>query len=77
METQFAEVLGDAERTNSKLKTFWIGCGKDDALFERSKQLDDLLTAKHIKHTFRPSEGAHTYTVWRLYLGEFVPLLFQ
>jgi enterochelin esterase family protein len=77
METEFAEVLGDAEGTNSKLKTFWFACGKDDSLFERSKQLDDLLTAKKIKHTFRPSEGAHTYTVWRQYLGEFAPLLFQ
>ncbi len=33
--------------------------------------------AHQIKHTFRPSEGAHVFKVWRLYLSEFAPLLFR
>ncbi len=73
-ESTHAKQLDDA---NAKLKTFWIGCGKDDGVFPRSKQLSELLTARHVKHTLRVSEGAHTYTVWRLYLGEFAPLLFR
>jgi enterochelin esterase-like enzyme len=36
-----------------------------------------LWTARQIKHTFRPSEGAHVFKVWRLYLSEFAPLLFR
>ena len=61
----------------SKLKLIWIGCGKDDSLFNRSKESSEALHKRGIKHTFRPSEGAHTYTVWRQYLGEFAPLLFR
>ncbi len=76
-ETRYAQVLGDANGTNAKLKTFWIGCGKQDAVYERSKKLSETLNAHRILHTFRSTEGAHTYTVWRQYLGEFAPLLFQ
>ncbi|MBI4875992.1 MAG: esterase, partial [Acidobacteria bacterium] len=42
-----------------------------------SQKLSDLLTARGIRHTVRATAGAHTYTVWRQYLGEFVPLLFR
>ncbi len=76
-ETRFAGLLSDAKATNSKLKSLWIGCGRQDSLFPRSQKLSATLDAHHINHTFRPSEGAHTYTVWRLYLGEFAPLLFR
>jgi enterochelin esterase family protein len=76
-ETRYASVLGDSKGTNAKLKTFWIGCGREDTVFERSKKLSETLDAHKIKHTFRATGGAHTYTVWRQYLGEFAPLLFQ
>ncbi|MBL0155876.1 MAG: esterase [Bryobacterales bacterium] len=76
-ETRFAAVLADEKATNAKLKLLWIACGRQDFIWERSKKLDELLTARHIQHTFRATEGAHTYTVWRQYLGEFAPLLFQ
>jgi enterochelin esterase-like enzyme len=36
-----------------------------------------MLKAHEIKHTFRATQGAHTYTVWRQYLGELAPLLFR
>jgi enterochelin esterase family protein len=76
-ETYFKDTLADAKGVNGKLKTFWIACGKDDFLFDRAAKLDSLLTEKQIRHTFRATEGAHTYTVWRKYLGEFAPLLFR
>ena len=59
------------------LKVVWFGCGKDDSLLQRSKDLDALLTKHSVPHTFRETPGAHTYTVWRQYLGEFAPLLFH
>jgi enterochelin esterase-like enzyme len=59
------------------LKAFWIGCGKQDPVFPRAQKLSELLNAKQIKHTFRASEGPHTYTEWRKYLAEFAPLLFR
>lgn len=58
-------------------QTVWVACGKDDSLFERNQKLAELLNSHQVKTTFRPSEGAHTYTVWRMYLGEFAPLLFH
>ena len=74
-ETRFAKVLNDPAETNKKLKLLWIGCGKQDAVFERATKLTATLKSHGINHIFRSSEGAHTYTVWRAYLAEFAPLL--
>jgi enterochelin esterase family protein len=62
---------------NEKLDLLWIGCGKDDFLFEANNNLDKLLTEKKVQHVYRVSEGGHTWPVWRLYLSELTPLLFQ
>lgn len=59
------------------LKTFWIACGKDDFLFERNRKFVADLAAGGVNHTWRETEGNHTYTVWRKYLAEFAPLLFR
>jgi enterochelin esterase-like enzyme len=67
--------LGGLEK--DKLKVLWLGVGKQDALFQRSADLDTLFTKHGIDHTFRVTPGAHTYTVWRQYLSEFAPLLFR
>ncbi len=77
METRFQALLDDPKGTNAKLDLLWIGCGRQDSLFKRSQDLSGLLDARKIRHTFRATEGAHTYTIWRQYLGEFVPLLFR
>ena len=76
-EKEFGATIANAKDVNGKLKLLWFACGKQDSLFERSQKFSDLLDAKQIKHTFRPSEGAHVYKVWRLYLSEFAPLLFR
>jgi enterochelin esterase family protein len=76
-EKRFAALLGSPKETNKKLKLIWFACGKDDSLFKRSEELSTILRKNDIHHTWRPSEGAHTYTVWRQYLGEFAPLLFR
>ena len=74
---RFESLLKDPKGTNAKLKVFWIGCGEQDSLFPRSKNLSELLTKNQIQHVFRPSEGVHNYTNWRLYLSEYAPLLFK
>jgi enterochelin esterase family protein len=76
-EKQFPQVVANPQDTNAKLKVFFIACGRQDGLFERSQKLSELLTAHQIKNTFSPSEGAHAFKVWRLYLSEFAPLLFR
>ena len=58
-------------------KLYWIACGNGDTTFpgvaEYRKKLDNM----GMKYTFRESEGGHTWTNWRVYLTEFVPLLFN
>ena len=71
------ELFKDPEQANKQVKLLWIGCGKDDRLLERARKFVGALEGSGIHHTFRLSEGAHEWKVWRLYLKEFAPLLFQ
>jgi enterochelin esterase family protein len=73
-ETKYASTFA---KFKSQRPQLWIGCGKDDGVFERSQKLSSMLKANGIEHTYRPTEGAHTYTVWRQYLAELAPLLFR
>jgi enterochelin esterase-like enzyme len=45
--------------------------------FARVQSLSENLPNHKIRHTLLPTEGRHHYTVWRKYLIEVVPLLFQ
>ena len=74
---EFAKTYSNLKGANDKLHLLWIGCGRQDGLMPNSKAFSEFLTAQNIKHTFRESEGAHTWMVWRRYLNEFAPLLFQ
>ena len=76
-EKTFAGVAANPKGANEKLRLLWIGCGKDDGAMAGSKSLSEFLTKHQIKHTFRESEGAHTWMVWRRYLNEVAPLLFR
>ncbi|MDB6130970.1 MAG: putative esterase [Verrucomicrobiales bacterium] len=76
-EKRFQGLLDEPERTNKKLNLLWIGCGRQDPGFANSQRLSNLLITHKIQHTFHPTEGAHTYTVWRQYFSEVAPLLFQ
>ncbi len=72
-----SSVFADPKATNKKLKLLWIAIGKDDFLLSRNKPFDDALAAAGIKHTFQITEGAHQWPVWRKYLAEFAPLIFN
>ncbi len=65
------------KQANAKLRLLWIACGKDDGLLKNNLQFCDWLTSKDIRYTWVESPGWHTFLVWRRYLGEFAPLLFQ
>jgi enterochelin esterase family protein len=67
----------DAAEANKRLKLLWIGCGREDRLFAGSERLAKELQERAINHVWRPTEGAHTWRVWRKYLAEVTPLLFQ
>src|SRR5262245_29888921 len=65
------------KEANEKLKLLWVGCGAQDGLFGASKSFSEFLKERGVKHTFRETEGAHTWMVWRRYLNEVAPLLFR
>jgi enterochelin esterase family protein len=68
---------GEGKALNSKLALLWIGCGRDDPAFGRWEKMHGVLDELKIRHTFRATDGAHTYAVWRKYLAEVAPLLFR
>ena len=72
----FKTLLADSQRVNSRVALLWVGCGTEDTLFESVKQFAGQLQASGVKHTFKVTEGAHTWHVWRRYLSEVAPLLF-
>jgi enterochelin esterase-like enzyme len=75
-----------AEPKEAKFKVFdskkkpqliWIACGRDDSLMANQRDLSENLKAHSIKHEFLETEGDHSWPVWRKYLAQFAPLLFQ
>ncbi|MCU0913895.1 MAG: alpha/beta hydrolase-fold protein [Planctomycetes bacterium] len=72
-----ADCLNDPAGTNEKLKLLWIGVGKDDFLLQRNQELIATLKERNIRHEWRLTEGNHSWPVWRVYLAELAPKLFQ
>ncbi len=58
-------------------KLYWIGMGKTDFLYNDGKAYRARLDKIGMKYTYLESEGGHTWTNWRVYLSDFVPLLFR
>lgn len=74
---QFARLLV-AEREHRPLPAFvWIGCGRDDFLIEPNRALVAWLRSAGLDFEWRETDGAHEWTVWRDYLGGFLPRLFR
>ena len=72
-----ADTLNDAKGANEKLKLLWIGCGKDDFLRQRNEEFISLLKEKDLHHEWHLTDGNHSWPVWRIYLAELAPKLFQ
>lgn len=72
----FTPLLADAKQMNGRMALLWLGCGTDDTLFDSNKEFAARLAAAGVKHTFRVTDGAHTWHVWRRYLNEVAPQLF-
>jgi enterochelin esterase family protein len=64
-------------KANGKLNLLWIGCGKEDRLVENNQQLCDWLDKQGVHHAWVTTPGNHSFRVWRRYLADFAPLLFQ
>lgn len=64
-------------KANDQLRLLWIACGTEDRLIENHKKFLDFLKSKNVSYTNLETSGAHTWMVWRRYLVDFTPLLFQ
>lgn len=77
-----AEVYANFDR---KLKTqkekgyklYWIAIGKTDFLFKQSDEFRAKLDAMNFKYSYKETQGGHSWSNWRDYLTEFVPMLFR
>jgi len=65
------------EGASKLLRLLWIACGKDDRLIENNRTILAFLKERQVRYTYVETAGAHTWMVWRRYLSEFTPLLFQ
>jgi enterochelin esterase-like enzyme len=70
-------MLANAENINKELRLLWLGIGTEDFLFGPVKESHETLQKAGIKHVWVESSGAHVWTVWRKYLADFAPGLFQ
>lgn len=75
-ESEIATPLSDVKALGKRLRWLWIGCGQEDFLLERNEALVKLLGQKGVAHTWRLTEGGHSWPVWRSYLEEVAPQLF-
>jgi enterochelin esterase family protein len=66
-----------ANKAEKKFRLVWIGCGRQDFLFENNKQFVAGLTARGVPVDYHETEGAHVWSVWRHYLRDTLPLLFK
>ena len=75
-EEQHKEVLDNAGLKKG-LKLVWFGTGKDDFLVETSRATVAMLKKHGFDVVYNETAGAHTWIVWRDYLQQFAPQLFQ
>jgi enterochelin esterase-like enzyme len=75
--TSYPRLVARGRAVNRDLRLLWIGCGREDGAFAASQRFSEFLGAHGVTHTFRATDGAHTWMVWRRYLHEVAPLLFR
>lgn len=56
---------------------YWIGIGKDDFLYEENQKFRSLLDKNKFSYSYKETSDGHVWKNWRIYLKEFVPLLFK
>ena len=56
---------------------YWIAIGNTDFLYKGNEEYRKLLDEKGYKYTYYESDEGHIWKNWRIYLTEFVPMLFR
>jgi len=58
-------------------KLYWIACGTTDFLYQANLDYCKKLADNKYPYKYFESDGGHIWKNWRIYLTEFVPMLFQ
>lgn len=69
-------LIRDSESVNDSLKLFWIACGTEDFVYERSQALVDELKTAGVHHETYWHKGTHEWQSWRRQISLFAPQLF-
>lgn len=56
---------------------YWIAIGNKDFLYDANKEYRALLDKNGYKYTYVESPDGHIWKNWRIYLTQFLPLLFK
>lgn len=75
-EERHKQTLADA-KLKEGLKLFWFGTGKDDFLLRTSQATVEMFKKHQFDVKYDETPGGHTWLVWRDYLKDFAPRLFQ
>jgi S-formylglutathione hydrolase FrmB len=60
------------------VKLYWIGAGATDMARAGAVNLSGVVKkVGFANNVYRETPGGHTWFNWRIYLGEFAPLLFK
>ena len=62
---------------SKKPALLWIGCGKTDFLYKANTDFMEKMDANGQPYEYMETDGGHIWRNWRIYLSEFVPLLFK
>jgi enterochelin esterase family protein len=76
------KVYSDIDKTllaqkENGYRLYWISIGKTDFLYEANQEFRTKLDEIGMDYDYLETEGGHTWRNWRVYLTEFVPMLFQ
>lgn len=56
---------------------YWIAIGDKDFLYDTNKEYRKILDDKGYRYIYRESPDGHIWKNWRIYLTEFLPMLFK
>ena len=59
------------------VELYWIAIGSDDFLYQENVEYRTLLDKLGCEYLYRESTGGHEWRNWRIYLCEFVEMLFN
>jgi enterochelin esterase family protein len=65
------------QKVNDRLRLLWIGCGEQDGLLAPNQKFCEWLKTRGVHYTWVQTPGQHSFRVWRRYLAQFAPQLFQ